>query len=105
MIILGAFLFLISFILVFTSSYLITSMLAEKNSPSGLLYLPIIIFAQIVVSFECLSLFKAINIPCVLLMNIVWAFVTYRIWKNHQKPLWYFEKDIIKLFFIKLNFI
>lgn len=103
MIILGAFLFLVSFILVFTSSYLITSMLAEKNSPLGLLYFPIINFAQIVVSFEFLSLFKAINIPCVLLVNIIWAFATYRIWKNRQKPLWYFEKEIVKRFFKKMK--
>ncbi len=103
MIIFGIILFAISFILVFASSYLISSLLAEKNSPLGLLYIPIIAFAQVVLTFEILSLFNAITTPAVLTFNILISIITYKIWNKKNRPLWYFEKDVTKRFFKKIK--
>ena len=46
-------LFIVSFILIFASSYLLTSSL-DKNSPKGFAYIFLIAFAQIVLSMEIL---------------------------------------------------
>lgn len=95
-------LFIISFLLVISSSYLITSMLSKKNDPCGLFYFPITIFSQVVLTFEILSLFKAISIAGVLFFNILIASITYHIWNKKNKPLWFFEKNIIKRLFKKI---
>lgn len=101
--ILGMCLFIVSFILVFSSSYLITSLLAEKNSPLGLLYIPIIAFSQVILTFEILSLFSAIKIPFVLILNIVFSLITFYIWSKKNKPLWFFDKEVLKRFFTRLK--
>lgn len=96
-------LFFISFLFVLISSYLITSLITEKNSSLELLYMPVIGFAQIVLIFEILSLFNSINILSVLNFNILITIITYKFWQKYNKPLWYFEKEITSGFFNKIK--
>lgn len=64
--------FLFSIIAVTISSYLIVSVLNKRNKDiEGLLYFLLIAFSQIVLSFEILSLFKAISKTGVLICNII----------------------------------
>lgn len=81
-------LFVISFLLVFTSSYFITSLIAPKKSILGFLYLFILAFAQIVFTFELLSLFSAIKVGWVLLINLIFFAVSGFIWNYNLRPKW-----------------
>ena len=82
------FLFLISLILIFLSSYLITSVLKPKENFIGFVYLFLIAFAQIILTFEILSLFSAINQICFLTMNGIFAGLVLLIWQKYKRPLW-----------------
>ncbi len=61
--------FLISLILVLSSSYFITSCITKKNT--GILYFFLLCFAQIVLTFEILSFLSCINEITFLIINIV----------------------------------
>lgn len=81
-------LFILSFFLVFTSSYLITSVLAPKKSSVGFNYLLITAFAKIILTFEILSLFSAIKEFWVLGFNLAFLFGSAFIWNKKGRPLW-----------------
>lgn len=82
------FLFIISFLLVFISSYLITSLIAPKKSILGVIYLFLIAFSQIVLTFEVLSLFTAIKQSWVLGLNVVFTGLSVYLWNKKSRPLW-----------------
>ena len=81
-------LFFVSFLLVFLSSYLITSVIAPKKSSLGVIYLLLIIFSQIVLTFEILSLFTLIKIPFVLGVNVLFLIIGAFLWFKQGKLLW-----------------
>ena len=66
--------FLISLLMVIISSYLILSVIYKKfpeKNFAGFLYFLLIAFSQLVLSFEVLSLFKAISKEGILICNII----------------------------------
>jgi len=81
-------LFIISFLLVFVSSYLLTSVISPKKSILGLIYLFLIAFSQIVLTFEILSLFSAINQFWVISLNVIFTAIIIYIWNKKSRPLW-----------------
>lgn len=81
-------LFFISFLLVFTSSYFITSVIAPKKSILGFIYILLIAFAQIVLTFEVLSLFTAINQYCVIGANVLIFLISGFVWNKMSRPKW-----------------
>jgi len=81
-------LFIISFLLIFISSYFLTSILEPKKSILGLIYLVLIAFAQIVLTFEVLSLFTAINQIWVLILNVLCFTPSMYFWQKKSKPCW-----------------
>ena len=81
-------LFILSFILVFVSSYFITSILSPKKSILGLIYLFLIAFAQIVLTFEVLSLFHAIRQIPVLAWNLFFLTGSIYVWNKNNRPIW-----------------
>lgn len=81
-------LFAISFFLVFISSYFITSIIAPKKSILGLIYIFLIAFAQIVLTFEVLSLFTAIKPFWVLGVNVLFLSVSSYLWNKNSRPIW-----------------
>jgi hypothetical protein len=85
------FLFIISFLLVFISSYFLTSIIAPKKNILGLIYLFLIAFAQIVLTFEVLSLFSAIKAGWVLSLNFVVLILSTYSWRKRNKPMWSLE--------------
>ena len=96
-------LFAISFLLVFASSYFLTGVIAPKKSIVGFIYLFLIAFAQIVLTFEILSLFTAINQFWVLTLNFLALFLSAYIWNKNYRPLWSldcqtFRKRVINSF-------
>ncbi len=91
-------LFLISFILIFLSSYLLAGVFDRQNSSKGLIYIFIFAFSLIVLTFEILSLFSAISKSGVLILNTLMLFVALFIWIKSDKPLWNIN---IKPFFHK----
>lgn len=82
------FLFIISFLFVFVSSYFLTSIISPKKSILGLIYIFLIAFAQIVLTFEILSLFTAIKQFWVLGANTITLIVSSYIWNKKARPLW-----------------
>lgn len=82
------FLFIISFLLVFCASYFLTSVLAPKKSILGLIYIFLIAFAELVLTFEILSLFTAIKPFWVLLLNTLFLILSVSIWEKRSKPIW-----------------
>lgn len=87
-------LFFISFFMVFVSSYLIACVCAPKTDngrfygPAPFLYILLIIFAQVVVSFEFLSLFKAINEVNTLVLNVCFLFIGVFVWIKCGRPVY-----------------
>ena len=93
-------LFFISAMLVFISSYFLTSYFCGKNSSEGIFYLFISAYANIVLTFEILSLFSCIKIVPVLLLNLLFAFLSFIFWKKSGKALWSLEfKSFLKKYF------
>lgn len=88
-------LFILSFLLVFTSSYFIASSLTKKFYEHFSIML-ISAFANVVLTFETLSLFHLINIPCVLLLNIIVCVVSAVLWVKKGKPV--FVPDLKNFF-------
>lgn len=80
-------LFAISFLLVFVSSYFITSIIAPKKSVLGIIYLFLTAFAQIVLTMEILSLFSAIVPFWVLFANTIFFISSGYIWWKKSKPI------------------
>ena len=74
-------LFLISLLMVFVSSYMLSCVAAPKNEenrlygPAPFLYILLTMFSQVVLTFEILSLFKAINEPNVLVLNVIFLVI------------------------------
>ncbi|MDD3236504.1 MAG: hypothetical protein PHV37_00225 [Candidatus Gastranaerophilales bacterium] len=52
----------------------------KKYTASGAISLFLIFFAQVVATFEFLSLFKAINVPCVLIANVLVLIASFYLW-------------------------
>lgn len=97
-------LFFISFLLVFVSSYLITSVFAPKKYAIGFLYFLLISFAQIVLSLEILSLFSLITPKGVLGMNVIFLIASLVLWNCKKRPLYVpqifdFLKELKKIIF------
>ena len=80
--------FLISLILVIFSTFFITAVL-NKNSKANLflIYFLILGFAQLVLSFEVLSLMSLISINGLLYANAIFFFTALIIWLLNKKPL------------------
>lgn len=87
-------LFFISLFLVFISSYLFASVFSPKDSdgkpkgPAPFLYTLLLMFAQVVLTFEVLSLFKAIKEIPVLGFNILFLVLAVALWLKNGKPLY-----------------
>ena len=64
-------LFIISFLFVISSSYLITSILRPKKIENTILYFILIAISQVIISIESLSLLKQINISGLLIINFI----------------------------------
>ena len=80
--------------MVFVSSYLTASVLSpktEENKPYGpapFLYTLLIMFSQVVLTFEVLSLFKAITEINVLILNAGFFVSSIILWIKKDKPLY-----------------
>ena len=91
-------LFAISFILVFFTAYLITSILAKGNYLKGFIYINLVAFGQIVVIAEILSTFYKIHPLPFLILNFIFAITASLIWLKSGKPI---LKPNLKPFFKK----
>lgn len=80
--------FVISILLVVVSSYLLASVFEPKKFGIGFLYTLIIAYAQVVLTFEILSLFSKINLPAVVISNILMFFIILTFWVKYQRPLY-----------------
>lgn len=90
-------LFGISFLLVFISSYFLASIFTKK-AYEHFAYVLLTSFANIVLTFEILSLFKAITLPLVLSFNIIFFLISLFLWIKKGKPIFVLN---IKPFFEK----
>ena len=79
--------FLLSFLMVFLSSYLIASVFAPKKFGIGLLYIFVIAFAQVVGTIELLSLFSLINSAGIFVINLIVLVGSVIFFKKSEKPL------------------
>ena len=87
-------LFLVSFILVFSSSYF-TASIFTKNFYEHFTYLMLTAFAQLILTFEVLSLFSAINVQNVLIFNIIIFALTFILWLKRQRPIFFPDFKLI----------
>ncbi len=81
-------LFILSFLMVFASSYFLASCFEEKKYASGFLYLMLISFAQVVLSIEILSLFSAISPFGILILNALFLAGSVFYWQKRGKPFY-----------------
>lgn len=86
--------------MVSVSSYLIASVFEIKKFKTGLLYLYLIMFAQVVLTIEFLSLFKAISQVGILVLNALVLSSAVLFWQKKGKPLYkpQFKQYLIKVF-------
>lgn len=89
-------LFTISFLLVFISSYFLTTILKPKTISLNIIYLFTITFAQIVLIFEFLSLFSGINQKNVLFANLFIISLVSYIWTKNGRPSLEFNINNLK---------
>ena len=100
-------LFLISFLMVFVSSYFFASVFSPKdelNRPKSVypfLFTLLFMFAQVVLSFEILSLFSAIKECTVLGFNVCFLLISIYFWNKEKRPLYIPKfgenlKDVLK---------
>lgn len=94
------FLFLISLLLVFSFAFFAANIIECKNVIRNLIYIFLSVFANIVFTFEVLSLFSKISIGGVLLLNALFAGIVFVIWLLRGRPLVTFN---IKSFLRKLT--
>ncbi len=80
--------FLISFLLVTISSYMLASVFEPKKYGIGFVYTLIIAYAQVVFTFEVLSLFSKINVAAVVISNIIIFFTILTYWDKKGRPLY-----------------
>ena len=80
-------LFLMSFLAVFCSSYLIASVFEQKKTGTTFLYTGLIAFAQVVLGFEILSLFSAISAAGILIWNAVFFILSLVFWHKKGQPV------------------
>lgn len=73
-------LFCVSFLLVFSFAFFTANIIECKNVIRNLIYIFLCMFANIVVTFEVLSLFSKISIGGVLLVNVLFAGIFFIIW-------------------------
>ena len=83
---LGILFFVISFFLVFSSSYFLMSIFREKKLVNSLIIFSMIFLSQIIVSMEALSLMKQINPVCTLGINIIIFIFALGIFKYNKSP-------------------
>ena len=92
--------FIFSLLMLFVSSYFLTSVCCGKsNQPasfSGVLYFVLIVFAQIVLTFEILSIFNSIKPSGVLIVNVLAIAASYFVWKKFEKPLFKPDFSVVK---------
>lgn len=94
------FLFLISLLLVFSFAFFAANIIECKNVIRNLIYIFLCVFANIVFTFEVLSLFSKISIGGVLLLNALFAGIVFVVWLLRGRPLVTFN---IKSFLRKLT--
>lgn len=91
--------FIISFLAVLATSYFVVCLLKPKNGLIGFIYLGIINFAQIILTFEFLSLFSLIKVPFVLASNLLLLYFSIYVWQKNGKYIWKIEpKDFLHRF-------
>lgn len=93
-------LFLISFVLILISSYLLASILENKSFAKGFIYTVVICFSQIIFTTEILSIFKQFKLVPFLSLNIVSFILIYFVWKKFKKSL---LKPNFKDYFCKIK--
>ena len=94
-------LFIISFLLVFLCAYFITCVLVDDRPVNGIFYFLLTAFANVVLTMEILSLFSAIYIPGVLVLNVIFLLISVIVWVKRGKPLWKLPlKNFLKKYFI-----
>ena len=82
--------FFVSLFLVLLSSYFLTSYLMKKETKNnlGVIYLFLIAFAQIILTFEVLSLISSINKIGILVTNVVFLIISICFWIKKHKPIY-----------------
>lgn len=79
-------LFLISFFLVFSSSYFLASIFKARRAANSIVFLALILVSQLIISIEVLSLLKQINQTCLLALNFIVFIASLLFWNYKKRP-------------------
>jgi hypothetical protein len=89
----GIILFLISFIMVLSSSYFLTSVIESKKPGNALLYLVLIFITQIILGTEILSLCGQVNAAGMIIVNSITFLISLAIWAHMKTPVLTLPKE------------
>ncbi len=92
-------LFFISLICVLAFAFFIANTLDSKNSIKNIIYFMLAAFANIVLTFEILSVFSAITEAGVLVFNFILLGLSFEIWYRNGRPVIKFDlRKVLKHF-------
>ena len=80
--------FTASFLMVLISSYLLGSAFAPKKYALPIVYMFLISFAQIVLSFEILSVFSKIGVPGLIICNVLFLIISVFVWNKKGRQVY-----------------
>ena len=89
-------LLLFSILLTVTSSLFLTLIFENKRFYVGSCFFAAILFAQVVLTYEILSIFSAINPLNVLFINLFLFIISFICWKNFDKKLYFIVEIIVE---------
>ncbi|OGH99332.1 MAG: hypothetical protein A2104_01985 [Candidatus Melainabacteria bacterium GWF2_32_7] len=97
----GFFIFGISFLLVLSSSYFLTTVIKPKKFENSIIYLILILVSQVIISIELLSLLKKVNPDSLIVINFLIFLILFKFWDSKGKP----HLDFSEIKLVKNNII
>ncbi|MCK7502911.1 MAG: glycosyltransferase family 39 protein [Desulfobacterales bacterium] len=83
----GIIFFIASFLMLFASSYFLTSLIKSKKLANNVIYFILIFISLIIGQFQILSLLKFITQGAVLGFNFLAFIFSYKLWEAKSKPI------------------
>lgn len=87
--------FIISFCLVLFSSYFLSTLIKSRRLENSAIYFILILVAQVVLSFDFLSIIHSVNSDGILVINFLVFISSFKLWESKNKPHFDFQEFFV----------